>query len=287
MPDAAIGAIGGHPQKGIHGTILHSRCIENFRFHSARLNALLWFYTDMSSARSSASTGRLSLAEHAYIVIRDRILKGEIPLGTQLSRRKLAADLGLSLLPVTEALQRLENDELVESRARVGTRVCLPTAEDIRERYEIREALESQAARLFAVRATVRDRMELEKMGEHMDAMFNRSAGAGNDREFLYAVHSYHLEFHLRIAEGANCKALKNTIEKNHVLIFNWLFDVAAHRPALPARFHRDLVEAINKGNVDEADHAMRMHIRYGLDSIISTIGPNMTLASSAIRRIR
>ena len=97
-----------------------------------------------------------------------------------LSRRKLAADLSLSLLPVTEALQRLENDELVESRPRVGTRVCLPTAEDIRRRYEIPEALESQAARLF-VRANVRDRMELEKMAEHMDAMFNRARRAGNN----------------------------------------------------------------------------------------------------------
>ena len=239
----------------------------------------------MSSATSYGSTGPLSLTERAYIVIRDRILKGEIPLGTELSRRKLAADLGLSLLPVTEALQRLENDELVESRPRVGTRVCLPTADDIRERYEIREALESQAARLFAVRASVRDRMELEKMAEHMDAMFNRAGRAGSDREFQYAVHSYHLEFHLRIAEGANCKALKNTIEKNHVLIFNWLLDVAVHRPALPVRFHRDLVEAINKGNVEEADHAMRMHVRHGLEDVVTVIGT--TPEPGLIRKIK
>jgi DNA-binding GntR family transcriptional regulator len=240
----------------------------------------------------SAEPSRLSLAEHAYIVIRDRILKGEIPLGAELSRRKLAADLGLSLLPVTEALQRLENEQLVESRARVGTRVCLPTAEDIRERYEIREALESQAARLFAQRASARDRIELEKMGDRMDAMFNRtagsnSAGSDNDRDFLYAVHSYHLEFHLRIAEGANCRALRQMIEKNHVLIFNWLFDVAAHRPALPGRFHRDLVEAMNKGNVEAADHAMREHIRYGLDNIVRGIGPGLTIGNTPVRRIK
>ena len=52
------------------------------------------------------------------MLIRDRILKGEIPLGAELSRRKLAAELGMSLLPVAEGLQRLENDELVESRPR-------------------------------------------------------------------------------------------------------------------------------------------------------------------------
>ena len=236
--------------------------------------------------RAPASKERVSLSEHAYILIRDRILKGEIPLGAALSRRKLAAELGMSLLPVAEALQRLENDELVESRPRVGTRVCLPTAEDIRERYEIREALESQAARLFAQRASVRDKLELEKMAEHMDAMFNRCAGTVSDRDFLFAVQSYHSEFHLRIAEGAQCRALRQTIEKNHVLIFNWLFDVAAQRPPLPPRFHRDLMEAINKGNPEEADHAMRQHIRYGLDTIVNVIGPRAT-ASGAVRRIK
>src|SRR6266849_4589568 len=141
----------------------------------------------------------------------------------------------MSLLPVAEALQALESDGLVESRPRVGTRVCLPTAEEIRERYEIREALESQAARLYAERAGAREKRELESMAEHMDAMFNQcSVGKDHDRDFLYAVHTYHLQLHLRIAECTGCKALHQTIEKNHVLVFNWLFDVAASRPPLP-----------------------------------------------------
>jgi len=149
----------------------------------------------------------------------------------------------MSLLPIAEALQSLEKDGLVESRARVGTRVCLPTADEIRERYEIREALESQAARLYAERAGLRDKRETEQRAENMDAMFNQcSDGSEQGREFLYAVQSYHLEFHLRIAEAARCNALRDMIEKNHVLIFNWLFDVAASRPPLPPRFHRDLI---------------------------------------------
>ncbi len=218
---------------------------------------------------------RVSLSEQAYYVIRERILKGEIGLGAPLSRRKLAVELGMSLLPVAEALQSLEKDGLVESRPRVGTRVCLPDAGEIRERYEIREALESQAARLYAERATARDQRELERMAEHMDAMFNRCAnGTDHDREFLYAVHSYHLEFHLRIAECTGCRALREMIEKNHVLIFNWLFDVAASRPALPARFHRDLIEALNRGKAEAADRAMRAHVRHGLDDIVKIIGP-------------
>ena len=63
-------------------------------------------------------------------------------------------------------------------------------------------------------------------------------------------------------------------IERNHVLIFNWLFDVAASRPALPPRFHRELIEVLNRGKVEPADRAMRAHVRYGRETIVDIIGP-------------
>lgn len=226
-------------------------------------------------ARSSEPHAqRVSLSEQAYHNIRERILKGSIALGAPLSRRRLAAELGMSLLPVAEALQALEADGLVESRPRVGTRVCLPTVEEIRDRYEVREALESQAARLYAVRATAKQKLEMERRAEHLDAMFNRTGGSGEDRDFLYAVHNDHMEFHLRIAEFGRCPVLRRMIEKNHVLIFNWLFDVAASRPPLPARFHSDLIEALNAGDVETADRAMRTHVQFGIDTIVKAIGP-------------
>jgi DNA-binding GntR family transcriptional regulator len=213
-----------------------------------------------------------SLADQAYYQIRERILRGEFALGAPLSRRKLAVELGMSLLPVAEALQALETDGLVESRPRVGTRVCFPTGEEIRERYEVREALEAQAARLYAERATPGERREVLRMAERMDQLFNKSSKS-TDRDALFAVHSYHFEFHLRIADIARCRTLREMIEKNHVLIFNWLFDMAASRPPLPDRFHFDLVDALNRGNVDAADRAMRRHVRHGLQDIVKALG--------------
>src|SRR5713226_7990442 len=146
-------------------------CVDLAQCHLTYHSQFTILYKKMPLSPGSRRA-RVSLSEHAYNVIRERILKGEIPLGAALSRRKLAAELGMSLLPVAEALQALENDGLVESRPRVGTRVCLPTAEQIRERYEIREALESQAARLYTERASVPQKLELERMAENMDAMF-------------------------------------------------------------------------------------------------------------------
>src|SRR5436305_3509041 len=104
------------------------------------------------------------LAGEAYVVIRERILRGEIAIGHVISRRKIAAELGMSFLPVSEALLRLELEGLLESRPRAGTRVRIPSREDVRGHYIVREALEVQAAMLFAVVATDEDRAELRKL---------------------------------------------------------------------------------------------------------------------------
>src|SRR5919197_6280644 len=108
-----------------------------------------------------ASAAAASLAAEAYNVVRQRIARGELVLGQAVSRRQLAAELGMSFLPVTEALLRLEFEGLLESRPRAGTRVRIPSREDVRGHYIVREALEVQAAMLFAVVAAVEDRNEV------------------------------------------------------------------------------------------------------------------------------
>jgi DNA-binding GntR family transcriptional regulator len=214
----------------------------------------------------------VTLSEDAYQAIRDRILRGVFPIGTGLSRRKLATMLGMSQLPVSEALQRLESDGLVETKARVGTRVRIPAPEDIRGSYILREAIETQAARLFEENATSEQRRELRRMAEHTDVLFNRCVGGDTDPEFLFEVHAYHLEFHMHVAQCSGSKALMQAFEKNQVLIFNWLFDVAVHHQKRPPRSHRDLSEVLCGGDPEAADRAMRNHIRYGLEEIISSI---------------
>src|SRR5216683_4813765 len=95
-----------------------------------------------------------TLAGEAYGIIRQRILRGEVAIGQVISRRKVAAELGMSFLPVSEAFLRLEFEGLLESRPRAGTRVRIPSREDVRGHYLVREALEVEAARLFASVAT-------------------------------------------------------------------------------------------------------------------------------------
>lgn len=216
----------------------------------------------------------ISLAEQAYQLIRDRILRGVLPLGAAISRRQLAEEFGMSFLPVSEALQRLEAEELVESRPRVGTRVRIPTAEEVRDRYDLREALESQSARLCADRATFAELLELRRMAAQLDSLFTKSPTGEMDKDFLFAVHMQHFHFHMRLAECGRCEVLRSAIEKNQVLVFNWLYDSAAERTELPANFHSALIEAISTGDPEKADRKMREHIRYGMRSIVDALSP-------------
>jgi DNA-binding GntR family transcriptional regulator len=214
-----------------------------------------------------------SLSERAYQSIRDKILRGQYPLGAALSRRQLAKELRMSFLPVSEAIQRLEIDRLVESKPRVGTRVRMPTREDIMEQYALREALETQAARLCAEHVDERGRQELLTMGFHLDQLYASSAGA--DEEFLHSVHSYHMSFHLRVAEIAGNSLLRGAIEREQVLVFNWLFDTAAQQRHLPPRFHGELAAALTGPTVEGADQAMRAHIRHGMDRVLEIMHPS------------
>src|SRR5687767_11570177 len=134
-----------------------------------------------------------SLSAEAYVFVRQRILRGDLVLGQVISRRKLAAELGMSFLPVSEALLRLEFEGLLESRPRAGTRVRIPSREDVRGHYVVREALEVQAATLFAKVATSGERTELRKLATRVDTVAMQP-----DRR-LYVV--LHHKLHRRIAE--------------------------------------------------------------------------------------
>jgi len=213
-----------------------------------------------------------SLTEQAYYHIRDLILRGRLPLGAALSRRQVAAELGMSLLPISEAIQRLENDGLLESRPQVGTRVRIPTEQDVRDRFIIREALEGQAARLFAEGAGLQQRREVKLMAEHLDTLLVRLGAGPADTEFAYAVHSYHVQFHMRIAEYSGCAGLREMIQKNNVLVFNWLFDVAGEQLARAPRFHQDFAEKLTGTDADAAQAAVRDHVRFGVDETVSAI---------------
>jgi DNA-binding GntR family transcriptional regulator len=217
------------------------------------------------------------LSKKAYFLIRERILRGELGPGQVLSGRTLAEEFNMSLLPVSGALRQLESEKLVESRPRAGTRVRIPQPAEVRGRCVVREALEAQSARLCCTQATIKERLELLRAARQLDILYDR-LGRDGDSELQYVVHAHHFDLHMRIAECAHCPELKEAIEINQVLIYNWFFDLAAKRRLLPPGFHTDLLEAVTGSDPLRADKAMRTHVQYGVAETLQLIVPQTRL---------
>ena len=98
--------------------------------------------------------------------------------------------------------------------------------------------------------------------------LFNRLTTSDDDPELRFVVHSHHVQLHMRIAEHARSQLLQRMIDRNHVLILNWLFDVTARR--LPCREISTVSwrSCSRPGTPAEADAAMRAHIRHGLAEV-------------------
>jgi DNA-binding GntR family transcriptional regulator len=210
-----------------------------------------------------------TLSAEAYESVRQRILRGEFSLGDAISRRKIAAELGMSFLPVSEALLRLELEGLLESRPRAGTRVRIPSREDVQGHYIVREALESQAARLFAQLATPADRAEIKKLAARVDALYKKS-------EWMH-YQELHERLHRRIAECARCPALSHAIEQTNSLASTWLCVQSSRLEELD-RPHQDLAEGLCNENPDVAAEAMRAHVQKSLQRTMIRLDPYFQL---------
>jgi DNA-binding GntR family transcriptional regulator len=217
-----------------------------------------------------------SLASEAYAIVRQRILRGEIGLGQVISRRKLAAELSMSFLPVSEALLRLEFEGLLESRPRAGTRVRIPSPEDVRGHYVVREALEVQAAVLFTALVTPAEASELKKLAARVDALHMQS-----DRQ-LYLI--AHHKLHARIAEGSRCPALLEAIEKTQALASIWFCVMRQAQPGDPTARHMELVEGVTSGDPILAATAVRGHIAVARERTLEILQPYFDLRTATGR---
>ena len=211
-----------------------------------------------------------SLSGEAYANVRHRILRGELKLGQVISRRTLASELGMSFLPVSEALLRLEVEGLLESRPRAGTRVRIPTPLDVEGHYVVREALEMQAARLFSANASAEQKAELQTLASQLDAL---TPGPDSDRARYLTLHE---KLHKQIAEYSGCGALCEAIEQTHALASTWMC-VGGSSGHSPWR-HRRLLEALVSGDADQAAEAMRDHVRSSQQDALSRLTPYFKL---------
>jgi DNA-binding GntR family transcriptional regulator len=208
------------------------------------------------------------LAQQAYTAMRQRIVRGEFAPGEVISRRIIATELGISFVPVSEALLRLECDGLLEKRARSGTRVRIPTAHDVAGYFVMREALEVQVAILFAGHSTAGQRSDLAQLSRGVDVHVSQP----DPDPFIYA--DLHENLHFRLAESTGCRALAESIGRISALSSTRLREMKAATRHDPPDHHEALIRAIMTSSPAEAAGIMRSHIRSDAASVLKTLEP-------------
>ncbi|WP_410640438.1 GntR family transcriptional regulator [Amycolatopsis sp. lyj-346] len=111
-----------------------------------------------------------SLAEQAYLFIRDRLVMLDIPPGSPLNEEELGTALGMGRTPIREALKRLESERLVVAYPRRGTFATDVNISDLAHISEVRRTLEPMATAAAAERATTADRTTLTELRAQLDA---------------------------------------------------------------------------------------------------------------------
>jgi DNA-binding GntR family transcriptional regulator len=199
-----------------------------------------------------------SSSEIAYEIIRDKIIKMELEPGEKLTRREMAKLTGVSIIPVIEALHRLENEGLVVSKKYYGTKVITIDKETIRDRFCMRMAIECEAVRILNKIKTEESINSLFFLARQLD-----STSRTEESELFW---ERHYEFHLKIVESSKCQSFVNVIKT--INLFDILKRTALRFPTqtskpVPPKFHENLISAIITLTPEEAVRAMREHILY------------------------
>jgi len=108
------------------------------------------------------------LTDQVFALIRASIMNGEMPAGYRLRIRDLAAQVGTSVMPVREAIRRLEEAGLAERVPHKGAVVKALSLAELAHVYDVRRLLEVEAARLGAARIEPAD---VDRMQREYDAM--------------------------------------------------------------------------------------------------------------------
>ena len=203
-------------------------------------------------------------SDRVYAALKAAIVDWELPPGTLLGEVEQAARLGVSRTPVREALARLVADGLVGPQAGRGLVVTTVSIDDVVLLYELRTALETQAARLAAARRDPAPFAELEsELTEITDLLTS-------DDEAHHGYYDVVARFDLAIDEAVGNPYLVASLQslRSHVARARRLARRSEARLTLAAAEHLAIVRAIIDSDGELAAHATHVHLSNALRGI-------------------
>jgi DNA-binding GntR family transcriptional regulator len=205
---------------------------------------------DVLDAVLGAPQDSRTMAEMVAQRLKMAIVDGQLPPGTPLRLAQVSARLGVSVMPVRDALRQLEAERLVEIRPRRGAVVTDLSIEDAEETYAVRVALEALAARHATERLTDADLDEIREAFDHM----TDAQRSGDLRAFIEADHVFHHRLYQASQRDRLIRNISELVDRSRryapITYRAWQpldAGIAAHRPILEAIEARDpaLVERL------------------------------------------
>lgn len=211
--------------------------------------------TDNDTAANDAPSE--TIVEHIIRSIRDAIREGHLAQGQRLVVADISREFGTSAGPVREAIRRLTGEGLLEFTPHRGAAVRRFGERQVREIFQVREALEGYAARLAAEnigRSDYRDRLAgcLARLRSTLGELAPHTQAKQDFHDLLY-------EFSGNDVLRETATRLTSPLYRLH---FNELMGLDRARESL--REHEGIVEAILAGDGVRAERLMRTHLRNG-----------------------
>ncbi|NGP18824.1 GntR family transcriptional regulator [Devosia aurantiaca] len=197
---------------------------------------------------------KTSLTDQAYQQLRQRIITGQLPPGSEMSELELADDLAMSKTPVREALGRLGVERLVEAFPRRGYRVTTVTVKDMNDLFAVRAMLEGTAGALASVNLTEK---ELEQLDALADASYVRGENVST-QSFVRANE----DFHTAIARATRNPRLLSLVVSHLEECGRFFYMGAQVRDVNPetTNDHHRIVQVLRQRDPEAARAAMVEH---------------------------
>jgi DNA-binding GntR family transcriptional regulator len=196
--------------------------------------------------------------------LRSEIQHGVLAPGFRLRQNDVAKRFGVSTTPVREAFAQLQAEGLVRIDPHRGAVVFHPSADDVLEFYEIREALESLAV------SQVMRKID-PGVAETLSDLIQTMRGTEDPRVWL----RLNDEFHLRLYACAGKPRLSGLIDNLRDASAPYIHMFVASRP-LSERAndeHQAILDACLGGNAAAAKKAIRAHLRHASNDLAAFLG--------------
>jgi DNA-binding GntR family transcriptional regulator len=195
--------------------------------------------------------------------VRDLILSQVFPPGSKLNVEQICRDLGVSRTPVWDTMRRLESEGLVNTVPRHGVFVLNYGADQIRDLFAVRGALEALAVRQAAHDLDVDARMALEASMKEME----RAAGTGAIEQYSRAA----IDFHDRMLAAARNRVLSRLLENVYaqILVLRLRSLYLPERVESSVAEHRALLEAVVAGDAERGERLARAHADHVLQDAL------------------